>query len=41
VEYSYHGKMWIGVEKKGKSSKWVTVWAMRVLNLLVFYTVAH
>jgi hypothetical protein len=34
LEYSYHGKMWIDVEKKGKPSKWVTLRAMRVLKRL-------
>ncbi|MGR9052076.1 MAG: hypothetical protein ACU84J_05455 [Gammaproteobacteria bacterium] len=31
LEYSYHGKMWIDVEKKGQPSKWVTLRALRVL----------
>jgi hypothetical protein len=30
LEYSYSGKMWVDVEKKGKPSKWVTLRAMRV-----------
>jgi hypothetical protein len=34
LEYSYSGKMWVDVEKKGKPSKWVTLRAMRVLNRL-------
>jgi hypothetical protein len=34
LEYGYHGKMWIDVEKKGQPSKWVTLRAMRVLNRL-------
>ncbi len=33
MEYSYHGKMWADVEKKGKPSKWVTLRALRVLKL--------
>jgi hypothetical protein len=32
LEYSYHGKMWIDVEKKGQPSKWVTLRALRVLK---------
>jgi hypothetical protein len=34
LEYSYHGKMWIDVEKKGRPSKWVTLRALRVLKRL-------
>ncbi len=34
LEYSYHGKLWIDVEKKGKPSKWVTLRALRVLKRL-------
>ncbi len=34
MAFSYHGKMWIDVEKKGKPSKWVTLRAMRVLKRL-------
>ena len=34
LEYSYHGKMWMDVEKKGKPSKWVTLRALRVLKRL-------
>jgi hypothetical protein len=34
LEYGYHGKMWVDVEKKGKPSKWVTLRAMRVLKRL-------
>ena len=33
-EYSYNGKMWIDIEKKGQPSKWVTLRAMRVLKRL-------
>ncbi len=33
MEYSYNGKMWVDIEKKGKPSKWVTLRAMRVLKL--------
>jgi hypothetical protein len=32
MEYSYRGKMWIDIEKKGKPSKWVTLRALRVLK---------
>jgi len=32
MEYSYTGKMWADVEKKGKPSKWVTLRALRVLR---------
>jgi hypothetical protein len=34
LEYSYKGKMWVDVEKKGRPSKWVTLRAMRVLTRL-------
>lgn len=34
LEYNYHGKMWIDVEKKGNPSKWVTLRALRVLKRL-------
>jgi len=34
LEYSFHGKLWIDVEKKGKPSKWVTLRALRVLKRL-------
>jgi hypothetical protein len=34
LEYTYHGKLWIDVEKKGKPSKWVTLRALRVLKRL-------
>jgi len=34
LEYSYSGKLWVDVEKKGKPSKWVTLRALRVLNRL-------
>jgi hypothetical protein len=34
LEYSYKGKMWEDIEKKGKPSKWVTLRATRVLNLV-------
>jgi len=33
MEYSYNGKMWTDVEKKGQPSKWVTLRALRVLKL--------
>lgn len=32
LEYTYNGKTWIDVEKKGKESKWVTMRALRVLK---------
>jgi hypothetical protein len=31
-KHSLNGKMWIDVEAKGRSSKWVTLRAMRVLK---------
>lgn len=34
LEYSYHGKLWVDVEKKGQPSKWVTLRALRVLKRL-------
>lgn len=34
LEYSYNGKMWVDVEKKGNPSKWVTLRALRVLKRL-------
>ena len=32
MEYSYNGMMWHDIEKKGKSSKWVTLRALRMLK---------
>jgi len=32
MEYSYNGKMWADVEKKGQPSKWVTLRALRVIR---------
>jgi hypothetical protein len=32
MEYSYNGKMWADVEKKGEPSKWVTLRAVRMLK---------
>ena len=32
LEYSYNGKTWVDVEKKGQPSKWVTLRALRVLK---------
>ncbi len=32
MAYSYKGKMWIDIEKKGKPSKWVTLRALRMLK---------
>jgi len=34
LEYSYQGKMWADIEKKGKPSKWVTLRATRMLKLI-------
>ncbi len=33
MEYSYNGKMWSDIEKKGRASKWVTLRALRVLKM--------
>jgi hypothetical protein len=32
MEYSYNGKTWADIEKKGTQSKWVTLRALRVLK---------
>ena len=32
LEYSYNGKTWMDIEKKGQPSKWVTLRALRVLK---------
>jgi hypothetical protein len=32
MEYSYNGKMWADVERKGRPSKWVTLRALRCLR---------
>ena len=32
LEYSYSGKTWADIEKKGQPSKWVTLRALRVLK---------
>jgi hypothetical protein len=32
LEYAYTGKMWADIEKKGATSKWVTLRATRVLK---------
>ncbi len=32
MEYSYNGKTWVDVERKGQPSKWVTLRALRVLK---------
>jgi len=32
LEYTYNGKTWCDVEQKGKTSKWVTLRALRVLK---------
>lgn len=32
LEYSYNGKTWVDVEKKGQPSKWVTLRALRFLK---------
>jgi hypothetical protein len=32
LEYSYNGKTWVDIEKKGQPSKWITLRALRVLQ---------
>jgi hypothetical protein len=32
LEYTYNGKMWVDIERKGAPSKWVTLRALRVLK---------
>ncbi len=32
LEYSYNGKTWVDIEKKGQPSKWVTLRAVKVLK---------
>ncbi|MFC1971534.1 nitrogen fixation protein NifH [Chloroflexota bacterium] len=32
MEYSYNGKTWMDIEKKGQPSKWITLRALRVLK---------
>ncbi len=32
LEYSYNGKTWVDIEKKGQPSKWVTLRALRALK---------
>ncbi len=32
MEHSYKSKMWVDIEKKGRTSKWVTLRALRVLK---------
>lgn len=32
MEYTYNGKTWVEIEKKGQASKWVTLRALRVLK---------
>ncbi len=32
LEYTYNGKAWVNIEKKGQPSKWVTLRALRVLK---------
>lgn len=32
MEYSYNGKMWVDIERKGEPSKWVTLRALRILR---------
>jgi len=32
LEYTYNGKSWVDIEKKGQPSKWVTLRALRVLK---------
>lgn len=33
MEKSFNGKMWVDIEQKGQSSKWITLRALRVLGL--------
>jgi hypothetical protein len=33
LEYTYNGKTWIDIEKKGQPSKWATLRALRVLKV--------
>jgi hypothetical protein len=32
LKHSLNGKMWVDIEAKGKSSKWVTLRALRALK---------
>ncbi len=32
MEYTYNGKAWAKIERKGEPSKWVTLRALRVLK---------
>ncbi len=32
MEYSYNGKTWVDIERKGQPSKWITLRALRVLK---------
>ncbi|MFC1919898.1 nitrogen fixation protein NifH, partial [Chloroflexota bacterium] len=32
LEYSYNGKTWVDIEKKGQPSKWITLRVLRVLK---------
>jgi len=32
MEYTYKGKTWVDIEKRGKPSKWITLRALRVLK---------
>jgi hypothetical protein len=34
LEKTLNGKMWIDIEEKGKSSKWVTFRVLRVLRMI-------
>ncbi len=34
LEYSYKGKLWTDIEKKGQPSKWVTLRALRILKTI-------
>jgi len=35
MEYSLNCKMWVDIEKKGQSSKWITLRALRVLKAVL------
>ena len=32
LEYTYNGKTWVDIEKRGQPSKWVTLRALRVMK---------
>ncbi len=35
MEYTYNGKTWVNIEKKGQPSKWVTLRALRMLKDII------